>query len=162
MTWLKGNDRTARSGFGVLTSAVAALSSTVGPARPRSLWYRRLRKPPFQPPAAVFPVVWSALYASIAESGFRIWRARPSKERDRALRWWFVQLGFNAAWSPLFFGLRKPKVALADSALLLLAAGNYARHARRVDRSAAWMVAPYVGWLGFATLLNAEIVRRNR
>jgi translocator protein len=161
MAWLKVGDKTARSGFGALTSAVAAASSKIGAARPRSLWYRRLRKPPFQPPAAVFPIVWSALYATVAESGFRVWRARPSRERDKALQLWFLQLGLNAAWSPLFFRLHKPKVALADSVLLLLAAGNYARHARRVDESAAWLVAPYVGWLGFATLLNAELVRRN-
>ncbi len=87
MAWLEVTDKTTRSGFGALTGAVAAVSSKVGPARPRSLWYRRLCKPPFQP-AVVFPVVWSALYASLAESGFRVWRARPSKERDRALRWW--------------------------------------------------------------------------
>jgi tryptophan-rich sensory protein len=30
-----------------------------------------------------------------------------------------------------------------------------------VDRAAAWMMAPYLGWLGFATYLNGAIVVSN-
>jgi tryptophan-rich sensory protein len=67
----------------------------------------------------------------------------------------------NGLWSPLFFGWRKPVASLVDSAALLGATTQYVRHARHVDRPAAWMLAPYLGWLAFATVLNAEIVRRN-
>jgi tryptophan-rich sensory protein len=30
-----------------------------------------------------------------------------------------------------------------------------------VDRTAAWLVAPYLAWSAFATLLDGEIVRTN-
>jgi tryptophan-rich sensory protein len=33
--------------------------------------------------------------------------------------------------------------------------------ARRVDPPAANMVAPYVGWIGFANVLTEELWRRN-
>ena len=121
-------------------------------------WYRRLEKSPLNPPPAVFGPVWTVLYGLIATSGWRVWRAGSRK----ALGWWAAQLALNAAWSPIFFGLKRPRAALADLALLLPAIAIYARHARQVDRPAAWMVAPYLGWVGFASVLNAEIVRRNR
>lgn len=101
------------------------------------------------------------MYPVIAWSGYRTFRAPPSPERSRALAYWATQLGLNAAWSPLFFGAHRPRASLADSALLLAAAGNYTRHARKVDKVAARAMWPYLGWLTFATALNAEIVRRN-
>lgn len=158
-----------RDGAALALMAGATLGAAVlgGLASPASslrtrVWFRSLRKPPFQPPAKVFGPVWSTLYPMIALSGYRTFRAPPSIERGRALAWWGTQLGLNGLWSPLFFGWRKPVASLVDSAALLAATGQYVRHARRVDRVAAWMLAPYLGWLAFATVLNAEIVRRNR
>lgn len=52
---------------------------------------------------------------------------------------------------------RAPRLALADIALLDAAASAYAIAAARVDRTAS----PYLGWLGFATAMNASIVRLN-
>lgn len=142
--------------------AAAALSGRAATARPaRSAWYLALRKPRGQPPPAVFGPVWTALYAAIATSGYRVWRSS-APGRERALQLWAAQLALNAAWSPLFFGARRPRAALADVALLLPAVAAYARAARRVDRAAAWLVAPYLAWTAFATWLNAGIVLRNR
>ena len=139
------------------------LGALVSPGRSSATqrWFKRLRKPPFQPPDKLFGPVWSLLYPSIAWSGYRTFRAPPSQERTRALTLWSAQLGLNAAWSPLFFGLHKPKASLADSALLLATTLGYAQQARRVDKAAALSMLPYLGWLTFANLLNAEIVRRN-
>lgn len=153
---------TALTLIGGATLAAAALGGLASPASPSTRrWFKRLKKPSIQPPDSVFGPVWSALYPAIAWSGYRTWRSAPSPERDRALRWWGVQLGLNGLWSPLFFGLEQPKAALVDSGLLLASASNYLRHARRIDKPAAWVFVPYVAWLGFATLLNFEIVRRN-
>ncbi|HEX4353459.1 MAG TPA: TspO/MBR family protein [Polyangiales bacterium] len=150
--------------FGGAAFAAAATGAWASPARSTAtrLWFWRLRKPPFQPPARVFGPVWSALYPAVALSGYRAWRAEPSIDRRRALRWWGVQMGLNGLWSPLFFGAKEPRASLVDSALLFASTGNYARHARKIDKPAAWLALPYLAWLGFATVLNAEIVRRNR
>jgi tryptophan-rich sensory protein len=126
----------------------------------RSPWYRALAKPGWQPPPSAFGPVWTALYALTATSGWRAWRSRRPGYR-RAVALWGAQLAVNAAWSPLFFGLRRPRVALADAALLVPAIALYGRAARRVDRLAAALVLPYLAWSGFALALNAEIVRRN-
>jgi tryptophan-rich sensory protein len=93
-------------------------------------------------------------------SAWRVWRHGAAPARGRALRWWGAQLALNAAWSPLFFGLRRPRAALVDAVALAGAVGRYVGAARRADRAAAWLVLPYLGWACFAVALNAEIVRR--
>lgn len=124
-------------------------------------WYCRLNKPPFQPPTWLFAPVWTVLYAAIAISGWRVYRQPRSLLRRRALRLWGAQIGLNGMWSWLFVGGRMTWAALADCLLLSAPAGAYVRVARQIDRSAARLFLPYVAWVGFATRLNQEVVRRN-
>ena len=124
-------------------------------------WYASLEKSPLNPPDWVFGPVWTTLYALMAIGGYRVWNGRQSPERDRALALWAGQLTLNAAWSPLFFGTRRPDVALADLVALMIALMLFVRDTSRVDKPAAWMFAPYIAWVAFAGMLNAEIVRRN-
>lgn len=140
-----------------LTAFVGSRSTRHGLPR----WYEDLEKPPFQPPARVFAPVWSTLYGLISVSGWRVYRAPPSRARTRALALWGTQLVLNGAWSRLFFSRHRARLALADCAGLLALASTYAAVARRVERNAAALFAPYIAWLGFALLLNEEIVRRN-
>ena len=51
---------------------------------------------------------------------------------------------------------------LATATAALGAAGAYVWRAKRVDPPAAGMVAPYVGWIGFANVLTEELWRKNR
>lgn len=149
--------------FGGSVAAVAAAGSIFNPGRSATReWYDALEKPPFNPPDFVFAPVWTVLYVLIAVSGARVWRSAPGNARTAALRWWAAQLLLNGAWSPLFFGAKRPAIALADIVLMLVAIGAYVRTARRVDKTAAWLMAPYLGWVAFATILNGEIVRLNR
>jgi tryptophan-rich sensory protein len=148
--------------FGALTFGSAALGNSV--SRP-NLWYRRLRKSKANPPSWVFGPVWSVLYTAIAASGYRVWAApsspASSADRARALRLWTLQLGLNASWSPLFFGRRQPVASAAVALALVPAIAAYAVTARKVDRTAAALMLPYLGWSAFAAYLNAEIVRKN-
>lgn len=132
-----------------------------GRGRPGGSWYRRLDKAKLQPPDAAFGPVWTALYAAIAYSGYKIWKAPASRERSHALALWAAQLALNGAWTPIFFGARRPVAALADLIALDATATAYALSAAKVDRSAAVAVAPYLGWIGFATYLNGAIVAKN-
>ena len=149
-------------GFGAAVAGTAWFGSRYSPKDPRIRdWYSALNKPAFNPPDAVFPVVWSALYALMAISGWRVWRRDNSPERTRALAFWGAQLATNADWTRLFFGERRPKRALADVLLLEALIIRYITLARKVDAPAAGYFVPYAAWVAFATLLNAEIVRRN-
>jgi tryptophan-rich sensory protein len=97
----------------------------------------------------------------MAWSAWRVSGQPSSAARNRALALWAAQYGLNFAWSPLFFGARRPRLALVDLCLLFASLVGYTAAAARVDRAAAVVMAPYLGWVGFAGLLNAEVARRN-
>ncbi len=146
--------------FGALTAGTAIVGS-LATRSSVDTWYDGLHKPSFTPPKIAFPIAWTGLYCLIAWSGHRVWQAPPSRGRTVALALWGTQLALNGAWSPIFFGARRPGAALVDIALLGAAIVGYGVAASRVDRKAAWMMVPYAAWVAFATALNAEIWRRN-
>ena len=153
----------ALSAFGGAAAGAALLGARFNPAPESEIgrWYRGLHKSPLNPPDAVFGPVWTTLYTLMTIAAYRVWRAPESESRDAALRLWFAQLGLNTAWSPLFFGAKRPELSLADLLALLAAQAAFVTEARDVDRTAAWLFAPYIAWVTFAGYLNAEILRRN-
>ena len=150
----------ALAGFGLATAGAAWYASRYSKGG-RDPWYRRLDKPGFTPPDKVFPIVWTSLYALIAYSGWRVWSAAPSRYRSAALRLWVSQLAANARWSKLFFGEHRIVSSLLDSIALEGTILSYINASRKVDRSAASAFIPYAAWVAYATVLNAEIARRN-
>ena len=55
---------------------------------------------------------------------------------------------------PLFFRLKRPIEATADIVALTATTGYLTYVWSQVDEVAAWCLAPYLGWLGFATYLS--------
>ena len=147
-------------GFAALTALTAFLGNraTISGKLP---WYRMIRKSSLNPPDWVFGPVWTTLFALTAYSGFRVWRAEPSPQRSRALTLWTAQLALNANWSRLFFGQHRPKAAFVDLGALLASLGGYVQQAKQVDQPAAYLMAPYLGWVTFAGFLNEEVIRKN-
>lgn len=152
----------AASIFGAAVAAAAIGGSQFTPSGSTGEWYDSLQKPSFTPPSAAFPIAWTTLYALMAVSAWRVWKQGEGEPRTHALTLWGTQLALNAIWSPIFFGAKKPALALVDLVALVIAVALYTRSASRVDKPAAWMMAPYLAWLLFAGALNAEIVRLNR
>ena len=68
----------------------------------------------------------------------------------------------NAAWTPIFFAAGEYGWALVEILVLLAVLAVCVASIRRRSRTAAWLMAPYVAWVGFATLLNASIWWLNR
>ena len=123
-------------------------------------WYAGLRKPPLNPPNWVFGPVWSVLYLAVAFAGWLVWRARP--ESSLPLSLWASQLVLNGAWSFLFFGLRRPGVALLEILTLLLILFVTTASFFRVGRLPGALFLPYTAWVSFAAYLNAGIWYLNR
>jgi tryptophan-rich sensory protein len=124
-------------------------------------WYASLNKPPFNPPSWIFGPVWSVLYTLMSVAAWRVWQFGSEPVRRRALGWYFVQLALNAIWSPVFFGMEKPVLALVIIALLLAAIAVTVMRFFKADRIAGWLLVPYLAWVSFATLLNASIAALN-
>jgi tryptophan-rich sensory protein len=114
----------------------------------------------WNPPAWLFAPTWTLLYLLMGAAVWRAWRVGGPAPR-RIVAVYFLQLVVNAAWSVLFFGLRRPAWALADIfALWALLVWIQARLAG-TDRLAAWLWCPYLLWVSFAGVLNLAIVLLN-
>ncbi len=124
-------------------------------------WYAGLNKPSFTPPNIAFPIVWNILYAMMAFSLWRLWQARPDEARKRALTLFLLQLAVNLAWSWIFFGAESIRGGLSTILALDVLVAMTILAAWKVDRFAAGLLLPYLLWIGYATALNAEIVRLN-
>jgi translocator protein len=150
------------------TLAVAAAAGTGSIASPRRVpaWYSRLRKPPYQPPRAAFPIVWTALYGDIATtSAVAIERFRAAGDHDKARRYaaaLSVNLLLNAGWSWLFFRYHKLGASALGAAALTVSSADLARRSAQADPRAGIALSPYPLWCAFATVLATHIWRLNR
>ena len=122
-------------------------------------WYRTLRKPFWTPPPWVFPVVWTPLYLMIAISGWLAWQAGGLATLPFAF--YAAQLGFNAAWSGLFFGMRRADLAFVDLILMWFTILVTLIGFAQVSEAAAWLLAPYLLWVTIAGALNLSVWRLN-
>ena len=141
----------------VFATAVAGVLGT----DVNSNWYAGLDKPRWQPPGRVFGPAWSTLYALIAVGSARaLDRAEPEERRTYATALG-VNLVLNTGWTWVFFAAKRPRWALAEVLLLEASTLDLVRRTRRLDPTGAALVAPYAGWVGFASALTASIARRN-
>lgn len=127
-------------------------------------WYRSLDKPRASPPDGAFAPTWGVLYAMQAVAAWLVWRgdARRAEFDVPALGMYGVQLGLNAVWTLLFFGLRRPAWALADALVLWLAVAVTIRDFARRHKFAAALLLPYLVWVTYVATLNASVWWRNR
>ncbi|MBW2523492.1 MAG: tryptophan-rich sensory protein [Deltaproteobacteria bacterium] len=124
-------------------------------------WYRQLVKPSFQPPGWIFGPMWTLLYTLMGIALYRLY-ARRNQDGARAALWLFgAQLLLNGVWSPIFFGAQALGAALAVIVALVAVLALTTKRAFAIDRAAGWLLVPYLGWVSFATVLNAAILRLN-
>jgi benzodiazapine receptor len=121
-------------------------------------WYQTLHAPPGTPPNWVFAPVWATLYVMIGVSGWLVWKRLGA---SRSLLLWGWQLAANALWAPAFFGLHSPVLAMGVMFMLLFLVALTIRAFRRVQRTAAMLMAPYGVWCLYAAYLNAGFLLLN-
>jgi tryptophan-rich sensory protein len=125
-------------------------------------WYDSLEKPSWNPPSWIFGPVWTTLYLMMAVAAWRVWQRGGWLAQRRPLTLYLVQLALNAIWSPLFFLMQRPDLALVDILLLWAALVLTLRAFWRVDTPAGLLLVPYLAWVSFATGLNLTLWQMNR
>ena len=144
----------------VVTFAAAGIGS-VFTSGSVSEWYPSIEKPSWTPPGWLFGPVWTALYTLMAVAAWVIWRKEGWAGARAALVLYAVQLALNAAWSPLFFGLRMPGVAFAELVVLWLAIIATAVAFWKKSPVAGALLVPDALWTTFAAALTLAIWRLN-
>lgn len=124
-------------------------------------WYAALVKPTWVPPPSWFGPVWTAMYVLMAVGAWIIWRERYHRGRNAAIAAYTLQLLLNAAWAPVFFGLKNIGAALFIVVALWLAVGWTVREFARVKFVAAFILVPYFLWVTFAAALNLAVWKLN-
>lgn len=125
--------------------------------------FAALAQPPLSPPGWVFPVVWTILYLLMGWASFLIWKSgAPQAAKKRALGLYGAQLAVNFVWPLLFFRAGLYGFALIWLVILLVLVAETMLAFGRIDRRAAWLLAPYLLWLLFAAYLNAGVWLLNR
>lgn len=122
-------------------------------------WYPTLVKPIFNPPNWIFAPVWTALYLMMGVAGGLVWNQIETQPElvKKGFLFFIIQLGLNALWSYLFFGLHNPFLALIEVVLLLLMIFETYVVFKKINKIAGMLMVPYLCWVTFATILNASI-----
>ncbi len=140
-------------GFVVSVNAVGAFPAFFFGADTE--WFDR---PWFFPPEILFPIVWTALFTLLGIALSLVWRRGRSRNDIRlALALFGIQFLLNLAWTPVFFGLRRPDLGLVVIGLLWVSVVSTIVAFDRVDRRAAALLVPYLAWISFAGVLNYAI-----
>jgi translocator protein len=143
--------------FGIYLVACGAAATTGAMFSPGA-WYEALKKPSWTPPNWLFPVAWTTLYLLMAASAARV-SAVEGAEYGLAL--WSVQIAFNTLWTPIFFGLRRLRAAMAVMVGLWLSVAATTVAFFGLDFWAGLMFLPYLVWVTVAGARNFWVMRHN-
>ena len=129
---------------------------------PPGEWYAGLRKPILTPPGWVFGPAWTLLYILMGTAAWLVWKPSGFRAARLPLSLYLFQLVLNGAWTCIFFGLRRPDLALVHIVVLWTAIGLTSFAFWRRSHVSATLLAPYLLWVTFAAMLNYSFWQLNR
>ena len=138
--------------------AVGLMSSQITQAN-IPFWYENLIKPNFTPPNWVFAPVWTFLFATMGAAAGLVWNQWNDRKEEvqNALIFFFIQLGLNAFWTYLFFGLQNILLASVEIIILWLIIYETYLKFLKFNRWYGYLLIPYLVWVSYATLLTIVI-----
>jgi tryptophan-rich sensory protein len=151
------SERHILTGLALAGAAVAISAAVAALTKPAPKFYEAYSDYEDPTPAepetgrSLFSMLWPPLFLAITLSGVRIWNAPESRSRTRALMLWSAVQVLNAAHRV------SPKRAKSVAWASLGVSAAYLLGARKVDPLAAEIVAPSVGWIGFAGALSQDL-----
>ena len=157
---MKQNARRTYVFWILLSEAIGLLSGILSRAGTAS-FRTTVQQPPLSPPAALFPIVWTILYALMGISAARISLTSPSTIRSRSLNIFIIQLVVNFFWSLIFFNAKAYGFSFLWLLLLWGLVFGIILLFRQIDSVAAALQIPYLLWLTFAAYLSYGVWKLN-
>ena len=157
-------NKTVKIAIALIVCLLVGYSASVVTRPSVETWYPTIVKPIFNPPNWIFMPMWTLLYILMAVAAGLIWdKIKEQNEAvKKALAFFLIQLTLNAIWSYLFFGLKNPMLALIEIALLWLMIYETYLKFIKINKTAGYLLIPYLAWVAFAAILNASIWWLNR
>lgn len=117
--------------------------------------YLSIERPPLSPPGWIFGIVWPILYLLMGIASYRIYmKEEIIKKGSNSIFIYGIQLILNFLWPILFFGLRLYGVAFLELIVLFIFIVITFIKFYKVDKTAAFLILPYLLWTIFAGYLN--------
>lgn len=123
--------------------------------------YQNIQKPSWAPPGWLFGPVWTVLYVLIALAGWRIWLKRENQKIIVPMILYLSQLLLNGLWSLIYFQFQMPLLAFVEITILFIVIVIGGMVFWKFSKFATYCMVPYGVWVGFAAILNLQIVRLN-
>ena len=137
----------------IVVYLVAAAGSVFTAGNTSGEWYDSI-KPSITPPGWVFPIVWNILFFLIALSLYFAWTNAEGKSKKKVALVFVINFMLNIAWSFFYFFLKNPALAFADIIFLEASIITMIIVTSKTNRKAAYLLIPYLLWVGFASVLN--------
>lgn len=145
---------------GVSVASAQVFRPNVTPGDPN--WYSNLKKPWFNPPAWVFPVMWL-----IVAKPTQLWAVSRVLKRTSTIPYWptlsvyCAHLSLGDTWNQIFFGCQRIRlgsgVITAFWGMLAFSSKLFAN----IDPAAGYLLLPTLAWVTVASSLNFSIDRLN-
>jgi tryptophan-rich sensory protein len=97
------------------------------------------------------------LYTLMAIAFWLVWKNRDLPSKSFAMQLFLIQLVLNLLWSFLFFYFKLPFWAFLEIILMWTTILFTIIYFYKINPWAAYIMIPYLLWVGFATLLNGSI-----
>ncbi len=120
-------------------------------------FFLKYEKPPLLPPAWLFPVVWTILYALMGISAYLVSRYAEGNIKNRALKIYWTQLAVNFMWSIVFFRFELLWGAVIVVLVLLAPVAAMISSFKKIRAAAGYINIPYLLWVAFAAYLTTAI-----
>lgn len=126
-------------------------------------WYAHLNKPSWNPPNGLFAPVWTSLYLMMGISFYLVWKTKfDSDKKAWAIIIFIVQFALNFLWSFIFFRQHQLGWAFVELVVMWLAIFCSIIAFSRINKTAAWLLVPYISWVSFAGILNYSVWMLNK
>lgn len=157
-------NKTVKIAIALIVCLLVGYSASVVTRPSVASWYPTLIKPIFNPPNWIFMPMWTLLYILMAVAAGLVWDKIKEQNEvvKKALAFFLIQLTLNAIWSYLFFGLKNPMLALIEIVLLWLMIYETYLKFIKINKTAGYLLIPYLAWVAFAAILNGSIWWLNR
>jgi translocator protein len=141
----------------LLTAGIGGWLTDIGP------WYRSLKTPAWKPPDWAFGPIWTVILVLAAVSAARAWEAAAAAPAaQQRIMWLFLlNAALNVLWNVFYFTVKRPDWALIEVVFLWLSLAALIVVIWPINETAAWMLVPYLVWVGIASVLNRAVVKLN-
>ena len=107
----------------------------------------------YNPPGWVFMLVWPILYALMGYSSYLVYKSK-NINREEYLKLFYIHLAALILWWPIFVYFPNKTAALTSLIAIAIFAAYITTKFYLVDKTAAYCMLPYLGWLYVATFLT--------